>query len=89
MFSFFSSFSIHYLFNVLEYYLKKMENMENLNNSSKNSCNSIKCIMELIFLLVGLLSNSIFILVIYKNRTTKKFVSPKPFRHLLIAILIR
>ncbi len=86
MFSFFSSFSIHYLFNVLEYYLKKMEN---LNNSSKNSCNSIKCIMELIFLLVGLLSNSIFILVIYKNRTTTKFVSPKPFRHLLIAILIR
>ena len=40
------------------------------------------------FLLCGLVLNSVFILIIYKKRLTKKFQSPKPFRHILIAILL-
>lgn len=57
-------------------------------NSSKNSSFLMKCILELFILSTGLILNSIFILIIYKKKTTKRFISPKPFRYLLIAILI-
>jgi len=37
---------------------------------------------------IGIALNISFIIVICKNKRTKKFQSPKPFRQLLIAILI-
>ncbi len=39
-------------------------------------------------IIIGLVLNVSFIIVIYKNKTTKEFQSTKPFRHLIIAILI-
>jgi hypothetical protein len=65
-----------------------MDFLDKNQNSSKNSSFLTKCILELLILSTGLILNSIFILIIYKKKKTKRFLSPKPFRYLLISILI-
>ena len=62
--------------------------MEIFYADSKILCNSIKCFLELFCLIAGLALNIIFIVVIQKKRSTKNFKTSKPFRHILIAILI-
>ena len=62
--------------------------MENFYNDSKLVCNSLKCFLELFILVAGISLNAIFIVCIHKQKCTANFKSHKPFRHLLIAMLV-
>lgn len=67
---------------------KSNNNIDINNNHGGNRCNLRECLIEPLLLFGGIILNLIFIFIILKRRKTSKLKSNKPFRFILITILI-